>query len=551
MNRRIKRSFFPLTLAAGLLLFLFWPFSSRRWDIAFDQEMIDNKNKYLAGLSAAHRHTGSLSFGTTEIRRPNIILITADDLGKMDVSLYGGTALETPHIDSIGTQGVTFTEGYATAAICCPSRAGLMTGRDQNRFGFTCHMIDIYLRNRAMYWLTRAFVDTDNMTPVYQKTVPRRAELWKQGLPPSEITLGELLHSAGYHTGIVGKWHLGYNEIHHPNQRGFDYQYGFLEAFSLYAEKDRTDIVNYEHDLFWEKHIWRQGRKGPCAITRNGEPVEEEEYLTDAIARESIGFIRDHLAQRGSEPFFLYTAFNAPHTPFQATEEYYLKFSHLENRAQRVYCAMVSQLDDAVGRILREVEESAAAENTLIIFSSDNGGAVYTGGTTNAPLKGGKMTHFEGGLNVPFLMRWKGVFPAGTIIDDPVIQTDLFATVAAASGSPLPRDRVYDGVDLLPFILGIQTGRPHSVLHWKTYYGSIIRQGPWKLLINSRTGLVRLYNLEEDKSETSDRSAARPEVLQELRREIRRWEQQLPDPLWPPLMEIRWEIDGDEVIFPL
>jgi arylsulfatase A-like enzyme len=546
----MKKLLIPLVFLAGLLLYLLWPFSKHEWDIRFDQEMIHYKKRYLEQLSASRSaENQTLSSLPWEREQPNILLITADDLGIMDVSLYGGEVIDTPHIDSIGEGGVVFSEGFATASICCPSRAALLTGRDQNRFGFTCHMIDVYLRNRLTYFFAQTFIDTDAMSPVYRTSVPRRSETHKQGVPPSEITLGELLQSTGYHTAMIGKWHLGYDEMHHPNRRGFDYQYGFMEAFSLYAEESRPDIVNYKHDLFWEKHIWRSGRSGPSAITRNGRRIEETEYLTDAIARESVDFIRSHVTERGGEPFFLYTSFSAPHTPFQATEEYYRRFSHIENPAQRVYCAMVAQLDDAVGEILEVLEELDVAENTLIMFCSDNGGAEYTEGTDNDPYRGGKMTHFDGGLKVPFLMRWDGVIPAGTRLDDPVIQTDLFVSAVAAAGLPLPEDRIYDGVDLLPFVLGRQAGAPHERLHWKSIYASIVRQDRWKLIVNHRQNTIRLYDLETDRGELRNIADEQSETVRQLLEEIRIWEEQLSPPLWPNLMEVRWEIDGEEIIF--
>jgi arylsulfatase A-like enzyme len=545
----MKKLLYPLPLLAAVLLYLLWPFSNHEWDIRFNQEMIRQKNSHLRKLRSAPEEDRPPPALPWLPERPNILLISADDLAVMDVSLYGGTAIDTPHIDSIGEQGVVFTEGFATASICCPSRAALLTGRDQNRFGFTSHMNNLYLRNRLAYFFAQTFIDTDAMNPVFRTSVPRRSEIRKQGLPPSEITLGELLRSAGYHTAMIGKWHLGYDSTQHPNNRGFDYQYGFIEAFTLYAERNRPDIVEYEHDLFWEKHIWKRGRKGPCAITRNGRPIEEGQYLTDAIARESVDFIRSHVAERSEQPFFLYTAFSAPHTPFQASQDYYRRFSHIENPAQRVYCAMVANLDDAVGRILAAVQELGIAENTLIMFCSDNGGAEYTGGTSNKPFRGGKMTHFDGGLRVPFLMRWEGVIPPGTAFADPVVQTDLFVSAARSAGAALPEDRIYDGVDLLPYLLGRRPGTPHESLRWRTIYADIVRRGRFKLIVNHRQGVVRLYDLEADPGELRNLAGELPETVRELMEEIRVWEQQLSPPLWPNLMEVRWDIDGERIIF--
>jgi arylsulfatase A-like enzyme len=335
-----------------------------------------------------------------------------------------------------------------------------------------------------------------------------------------------------------------------------------LEAYTFYAEERREDIVNYHHDLFWEKEIWNRAGKGPSAITRNGEEVEEERYLTDAFADEAVEYINAKASEAGGtggdEPFFLYLPFNAPHTPFQATREYYDKFSHIEDKAQRIYCAMIAQFDDAVGRIVRAVEENGIGEDTLIIFSSDNGCAEYAEGNTNEPLRGGKMTFFEGGLQVPFMMRWEGVIPAGTVVDDPVIQTDIFATSAAAAGCPLPQDRVYDGKDLIPYVSGPgaeaggqAAGPIHETLFWKTLYGGMVRKGPWKLIVNERQDEVRLYNVEKDISEKVELSEEEPEVLEELINAFRDWEKTLMPTLWPSLMEIEFEIDGEKIIFPI
>ena len=230
-----------------------------------------------------------------------------------------GTLLETPNIDAIGTEGVTFTQSYATAAICAPSRAGMMTGRDQNRFGFGCQMIDIYLRNRLTFAIVDAFVETDAMDPVFRTEVPRKSETWKQGVPPSEITLGELLQASDYETRMIGKWHLGYNDIHHPINRGFDYHFGFLEAYAFYAEERAAGHSELPPRSLLGKEIWNRAGKGPSAITRNGEEVDEEQYLTDAFADEAVDYIKSKASKAGGtggdEPFFLYLPFNAPPHP--------------------------------------------------------------------------------------------------------------------------------------------------------------------------------------------------------------------------------------------
>lgn len=521
-----------------LMVYLLWPFTDERWNIDFDKKMLEGKRRYLNDLTAVHELS----------RGPNIILITADDLGLMDISLYGGSP-ETPNIDSIANDGVRFDQGYATAAISAPSRAALLTGRDQNRFGFRGQMMQIYLRNRISYLGAKAFIGTDQMRPVYNKSVPSRSAIEKQGLPPSEICLAEMLNAAGYSTAQVGKWHLGYSDIHHPNKRGFDQQYGFIEAFSLYDDENKPDVINHYHDLFWEKHIWKKKRTGPSAITRNGEVIEENEFLTDAIARESVDFINRSISKDRDRPFFMYAAFNAPHTPFQAKKEYYDRFPEIKDHAKRVYFAMIAHMDDAIGRILKAVEQKGIGKNTLIMFSSDNGGATYTGGTTNAPLKGGKMTLFDGGLRVPFMMKWDGKIPPGTVIKEPVIQTDLFVTAAKAAGIELPSDRTYDGADLLPFAADTSAGKPHDILHWKTHYSDIALKYPWKLMINHEQKKVHLYNVQNDIGEKNDLAEKHSEIVEELSKSMADFNKELPPPLWPVMMEVIWEIDGEKVKF--
>ena len=243
--------------------------------------------------------------------------------------------------------------------------------------------------------------------------------------------------------------------------------------------------------------------------------------------------------------------FSAPHTPFQASREYYDRFADVGDEAVRVYRAMVAQLDAAVGRILGELEAQGIADSTLVMFTSDNGGAAYTGGTTNAPLRGGKMTLFEGGLGVPFLVRWDGVLPAGAVVDTPVVATDFFVTSAAAASVALPRDRIYDGVDLRPLVLHPEQAIRHDALFWKTMYGVVVRRGSWKLILDDHLGTVRLYDLAADPGESRDVSSGHPGLVDELTRRAREWAGQLSPPLWPNLMEVHWQIDGEGVVFPI
>lgn len=506
------------------------PLSDDRFAITFDEERIERNRAFLNELAA---RTDS------ETSRPNVIILLADDLGKTDISHYGGTLLETPNIDAIGHRGVTFTDAYCTSPICSPSRAALMTGRYPQRFGFETQPMTRYARNRIEYavyqYITMGsawqFVDLD--------AVPRREDVERQGVPPSEITLAEILDASGYATGLVGKWHLGYTPDFYPTNRGFDYFYGFYEAFTLYDDENDEEIVNYRHDYFANKHIWRQQRKNHCAIRVNEKEIEEDDYLTFAIADEAVQFME----RSQNEPFFLYVSFSAPHTPFQCPKSYYDRFAHIEDENKRVYAGMIAALDDAVGTIMDYLASSGLDENTLVWFASDNGGATYTGATENAPLKGGKFNFFEGGVNIPMMAQWKGVIPEGATRSETVTLMDIFATSIAAAKTATPSDVVYDGNDLLPYLAGDATNAPHDVLYWRAYHQKAVREGSWKLLVDDRTGVRRLYDLDNDRVETRNVAAKHPEVVTELEHRLADWQSELESPKWPRVMDYRFEFE--------
>lgn len=535
----LTRKLALIALIAGAAAFLLWPMAddalSVRWDTA---ALEGGKKRYLARLEARVRDTQ---------RRPNVVLLLADDLGKEDISLHGSPYVTTPNIDSIGHDGISFDSAYCSAPICAPSRAGLLTGRYQQRFGFELQPNNRYTRNMLEYLIYRYVIDTGDMVPILHDSVPPADSLDLQGLPPSEITLAEALSSAGYATAAIGKWHLGHGEYSLPLNRGFDYHYGFYEAFSLFAPVDDPDIVNVRLDDFADRHIWRQGRRGLSAIRRQGEIIEESGYLTERIADEAIGFLRENR----DRPFFLYVPFSAPHTPFQAPREYVERFDHVRDPIKRVYYAMIAALDDDVGRILDELERSNLTENTLIIFAGDNGGAAYTGATDNGSLKGGKFTNFEGGVNVPAMLRWDGVVPSGTVHDAPVSLLDFFPTCLAAAGIPLPEDRVIDGVDLLPFVTGRTDDPPHRALFFKSDYNHAVRAGRWKLIRNLESAAVHLYDLVEDPGEANNLAADRPVVVDELTEILDSFVHELPGPAWPGVMHYVITIDGERLSFAL
>ncbi len=536
----MSRKYYIYALTAistlSLIIYLVIPLASRETKIYYNREMYDKKHEIL-DINRKHNN----------VNTPNIVIILADDLGKTDISLYDQAEITTPRIDSIGTNGVTFNQAYCTSPICSPSRAGLLTGRYQQRFGYEMQPMVRYPRNRLEYLYAKHVLDMGNWKIREMMRYPSKEDVENQGLPESEITIGEMLQSAGYNTGILGKWHLGLDEEFLPHNRGFNYHYGFYEAFSLYAPEETPDIVNYKHDYFANRHIWKMGRKDYCSLVKNGTVIEDNEYLTYTLAHETINFIEK--SHDENKPFMVYVPFSAPHTPFQAPISHYEKLSHIKDENKRVYYAMILALDEAVGMILDKLEELHIDNNTLIFFASDNGGAVYTGATENAPLKGGKMTSFEGGLNIPFMMQWKGVIPRGKIYDKPVSLVDIFKTVSDETHCQLPNDRVYDGVNLIPYIQNKKDGSPHETLFWRCDYSKTVLKDGWKLIIDEKRNRFFLYDLKTDHEEKNNIAFKHADIVRELMKELRAWEDGLADPLWPNVIEYRHEEDGHEYFF--
>lgn len=522
---------------AALLVYLLWPMSSRQHSFQYDDSKKRRKQVFLRDLRESRLDEPPV----------NVIVIMADDLGKAEVSAYGYDRVPTPHIDALAAGGVLFEEAYCTAPICSPSRAGFITGRYQHRFGFELQPQNRYPRNHLEYLVFDHFIDTGDWTLVDMDSVPRQEDIDKQGMDPGEITLAELLSARGMATGMTGKWHLGYQPDFIPVNRGFDFYYGFYEAFSLYAPVGKPGIEEYRHDLFAIEHQWKQGRSGTSAIRRNHRVIEEKEYLTFRIAEEAVDFMEKHR----DEPFFLYVPFSAPHIPFQAPKEYYDRFSHVKEKPKRVYYAMISAMDDAIGMITERLRELGLEGKTLVIFVSDNGGATYTEGTDNGRLKGGKFTNFEGGIRIPAAARLPGVIPEGQRFVHPVSLLDIFTTSAAATGTPLPEDREFDGVNLMPWLKGLKEGAPHRALFWRSVYNRAVRMGPWKMILDDKMNRTQLYNMEEDPGETRNLAEEKPEVVQRLRDEIKQWEKGLIDPLWPRVMDYRYVIDDEEYYFAL
>lgn len=522
---------FTLLLAFGLI-----PIHSSEWSIQFDQQAIEKKTSFLQAIPQT----------LPSKKKPNIVILMADDLGYFDISLHGNPHIQTKYIDALANDGINCTRAYATAPSCSPSRAGFITGRYQHRFGFENQIHERLPRNRLELWWARNLLDSYPWKIKQLATVPREEDRLREGLPPTEITLAEILKKFGYRTGIFGKWHLGSTEHALPHKRGFDQHFGFYASHSLFAPEGMSGMVDMHNGKDWtDDHIWSGQRNGDCAIVRNGQVVADSSYLTQKLADEAIEFIDSNQDQA----FFLLVSFNAPHTPFQAPKAYYDQFSHIQDPLQRIYLSMIASLDDAVGSIHHKLKTLGLEEDTLIFFLSDNGGAEYTHATSNAPLKGGKITSFDGGLRIPFFIKWKEVLPEGLTFDPMISTLDIFSTICAAANIPLPHDRKYDGVNLLPYWLGEESNLPHKSLFWKGGSAKGIVQGDWKLLFNEDMESSRLYHISEDPFEQKDLRNQFPKLVQELKLAHKTWYSEMPGPMWPALVSFAHEDEAGTFYF--
>lgn len=429
-----------------------------------------------------------LSPAVLPAHRPNVVIIVTDDQGYADAGFQGSERIPTPHIDALARAGVRFSSGYVSHPFCSPSRAGLLTGRYQQRFGH-------------------------ENNPAYRPDDDRL------GLPVSERTLADVLKEAGYVTGLVGKWHLGAAPPFYPRRRGFDEFFGFLGG---------------GHDYF--AAVSHDGRRadGPdeeyqVALERNGRPVELDGYLTDVLSDEATAFVRRH----HQRPFLLLLSYNAPHTPYQAPLGYRERLPDIPAGDRRIYAAMIAAVDAGVGRLLATLRDLDLDRRTLIFFLSDNGGQRRYECADNAPLRGGKGTVYEGGIRVPFLAAWPDRFPAGTVYEQPVTALDIFPTAAAAAGAERPVGLPVDGVDLLPYLNGDRDSAPHASLYWRFGGGAgwAVRQGRWKLVKQTRRRA--LFDLKSDIGERRNLAARHPDLVRELTASYRSWSDEMVAPRWP------------------
>ena len=417
-------------------------------------------------------------------------MIFADDLGYADTGFQKQSKdVETPNLDRLAADGAIMTTGYVTAGVCGPSRAGMMTGRYQQRFGYH-----------------------DNVAPYV------RDENVVQGLPLELSTMGDYLKAAGYRTGLVGKWHDGDQKEFWPHNRGFEEFFGFNNGAANY-------FVGPNNKKERNKKPW-------SSMYRNDEVVENfDDYLTDRFGQEAVDYIERHK----DEPFFLYVSFNAVHGPLQAKPEDLERFSHIKDEKRRIAVAMNYNMDQNIGRILDKVEKLGLSENTLIYFLSDNGGKPKGNASYNTPLRGEKGTYYEGGIRIPYTVTWKGKIPAGQTLTQPVSSLDILTTSLAAAGVEPKKEWQLEGVDLLPYLKGEQKQLEERFLFWDNHMRYAIRDGEWKLVLDNKLNKAsrpQLFHISDDMSEKQDVSGKYPEQAARLQKAYDQWNADNDTPKW-------------------
>jgi arylsulfatase A-like enzyme len=452
-------------------------------------------------------------------QRPNILFIVADDLGYGELGCYGGKEIPTPHLDALAAGGARFTSGYVTAPFCAASRAALLTGRYQTRFGF-------------------------EFNPIGAKNVAPGI-----GLPVAEKTIADRFRDAGYATALVGKWHLGGTAPFHPQRRGFDGFFGFLHEGHFFVPPPWPGVTTWlrrkalpdgsqgrwtspDGRILWSTHLGyhEPDYDADNPILRGSQPADERAHLTDAFTREACEFIDRHHQQ----PWFLCLAYNAVHSPMQGADAYMARCAHIEDMQRRIFAAMLAHLDDSVGTVMTKLRDSGLGENTLVFFVSDNGGPTNELTSSNAPLRGGKGELLEGGIRVPFIVSWKGRIEP-RVIDWPVISMDATATALQVAGALPPvraakAEATLDGVDLLPLLTGTTRETRDRTLFWRVGKRNAVRHGSWKLIRDG--GAWRLYDLAHDIGEADDLAPREARRVAELSSLWTEWDARQVEPLW-------------------
>ncbi len=439
---------------------------------------------FILGVSIVY--FGNCTQKKVQILVPNVLVILVDDAGYADFGFMGSADLETPNIDQLAANGIIFTDAHVSASVCAPSRAGLLTGRYQQRFGFECNALSHF-----------------------------------QGIDTSEWTIAEMMKSGGYQTAAFGKWHVGDAPESRPNARGFDHFYGFLSGARSYFPNPNEDQPGHLK-----------------SIRSNDTFTNFEGYLTDVLATEAIKFIDQH----AEDPFFIYWSPNAVHTPMEATEEDLVKF---EGHSRQKLAAMTWSLDRAIGHIIEKLENENLLDNTLIFFLSDNGGAT-TNQSSNLPLKGFKGNKYEGGHRIPFFIHWPNKIKQPSKFDGLTSSLDIMATCADVANVDNPTVQL-DGVSLVPYIEGRSTGNPHHKLYWRKEGMAATRNDQFKMIRIQDLG-YRLYDLQGDLAESRDLSESNMRTLNSMQDQLADWEDEMIDPLWvesPEWNQVTWYIHQD------
>ena len=470
--------------------------------------------------------------------RPNIILILADDMGYNDISLHNGGAadgtLETPHIDSLAKNGVWFNKGYAANATCAPSRASIMTGRYATRFGFEFTPVPD-LGQLVVRWLAEE--DDDMLRARIDNEIARNLpSFMDQGMPSDQITIAEILKTQGYYTAHIGKWHLGHSSGMSPLDQGFDDSLSLAGAY--YLPEDHPDVVNAKFETSIDKMVWSGGQY--AARFNDSNYFTPDKYVTDYYTDEAIKVIE----KNKNRPFFLYLSHWAIHNPLQAIRSDVEQMSHMSGHNLKVYSGMIRALDRSVGEIIRTLKELNIYGRTLIFFTSDNGGANYIElEDINKPFRGWKISFFEGGIRVPFILSWPDQIDPGLKFDKPVHHFDIFSTIASAANVQIPMDRKIDGVDLMPYIKGEKIANPHQTLFWRSGNHQAVLHENWKYLISKKEGTKWLFDTDQDPLERNNLININPEKTSQIENLLAMFNSEQANPLYPSSTELPVLID--------
>ena len=485
--------------------------------------------------------------------RPNIILILADDMGYNDISLHNGGAadgsLMTPHIDSLANSGIFFSRGYAANATCAPSRASIMTGRYPTRFGFEFTPVPEAGR-MILNWLSEED-DSELKARIDREVATNLPPFMEQGMPTEQITIAEVLRDAGYYTAHIGKWHLGQANGMDPLSQGF--QDSLSMVGPLYLPEDHPDIVNAKFDTGIDKMIWGMGQYS--ARFNEGDLFAPDKYLTDYYTDEAIKVIE----KNKNRPFFLYLSHWAIHNPLQALRSDVDRMSHMSGHNLQVYSGMIAALDRSVGKVVEKLKDLDIYGKTLIVFTSDNGGANYIElEDINKPYRGWKISFFEGGIRVPFIVSWPDEISPGQRSNNAIHHFDIFSTIASAAKTKSSNDNELDGVNLLPYIKKQTSSQPHKTLFWRSGNHQSVLHENWKYIISKKENMRWLFDTSIDPLEKNNLIESHPKEARLIEGLLAKFNSEQKEPLFPPSYEAPIMIDkydgqdyeeGDEYIY--